>query len=308
MTVFLSGDIWVELRRISRLTDARSFVAVAYLGSGASRRLPLRKGSILVVDASTAAVKSGQTDPSEIEKFRRRGVRVFSFPNLHAKVFVIGSTAFVGSTNVSQNSEKVYVEAAIKTKVESLIDEARRFVQNLATDEIGPERLKSLKAIYKKPRAGRLPGQRSKRDLGPRFFVVRLTLGEDPDGDEETIETGSRIAKASMTSEKTHRLMYFWNSQKVNRYRQGDSVLPVMTDNKGKILYVEPPSVFLYSNRGKKKRYYHFEQIRRSDQSPSEFRKRMPSRLKDCIDRAGKRTPEDAQVIRQAFNRPRRRS
>ena len=78
------------------------FVAVAYFGTGASKLLPLRKGSTLIVDMSQAAVGSGQTNPSEILKLVNRGVDVHSVNNLHAKVFAVGNQAFVGSTNVSQ--------------------------------------------------------------------------------------------------------------------------------------------------------------------------------------------------------------
>ena len=46
-----------------------------------------------VVDASEHAVKSGQTNPSELIAFLRSGVEVHSAENLHAKVYVFRDAA-----------------------------------------------------------------------------------------------------------------------------------------------------------------------------------------------------------------------
>jgi phosphatidylserine/phosphatidylglycerophosphate/cardiolipin synthase-like enzyme len=58
------------------------------------------------VDASEAAVQAGQTCPASLSSMLKRGVQVFSREGLHAKVFVFGTTAYIGSANVSGNSEK----------------------------------------------------------------------------------------------------------------------------------------------------------------------------------------------------------
>ena len=100
-TVFLTQDIWPQLTKAISETRLRCAVAVAYFGKDASRLLPLPKGSCLVVDASERAVSSGQTCPADLIKLVERGVAVYSVPNLHAKVFVVGRTAYIGSTNVA---------------------------------------------------------------------------------------------------------------------------------------------------------------------------------------------------------------
>lgn len=69
--------------------------------------------------------------------------------NLHAKVFVFGGVAFVGSTNVSENSEDVYSEASIRSSQTSVVSSARQFVRTLAVNEIGPQKLEALLAAYK---------------------------------------------------------------------------------------------------------------------------------------------------------------
>ena len=148
-TEFLGTNIWSRLTAEAKQFNGKSFVAVAYFGTGAAKRLPLKKGSILVVDASDKAVKSGQTNPAELIKLRKLGVRIFSMSNLHAKVFVFGGVAFVGSTNVSENSEDVYSEASIRSSQTSVVSSARQFVRTLAVNEIGPQKLEALLAAYK---------------------------------------------------------------------------------------------------------------------------------------------------------------
>src|SRR4051812_39263610 len=101
---FVSRGIWSALTQTARSSPKRCAVAVAYFGKGASRFLPITNGSRIVVDASERAVACGQTCPAELMKLMKQGVTVFSVPNLHAKVFVLGRVAFVGSANVSNYS------------------------------------------------------------------------------------------------------------------------------------------------------------------------------------------------------------
>ena len=88
--IFVSQGIWPQLTRAARGSRQHCAVAVAYFGKGASRLLPLAKGSRLVVDASERSVASGQTCPADLIKLVKRGVAVYGVPNLHAKVFVLG--------------------------------------------------------------------------------------------------------------------------------------------------------------------------------------------------------------------------
>lgn len=88
-------------RRIQALAKSHSgYVAVAFLGKAATTLLPLREGGMLVTRAKKNAVKAGLVDPREGLKLLRRGVRVHDCAHLHAKVFVFGSRAMVGSAHV----------------------------------------------------------------------------------------------------------------------------------------------------------------------------------------------------------------
>ena len=91
--------------------------------------------------------------------------------------------------------------------------------------------------------------------IEPRFFIVRLTEGDEPLEDAAVIKDGVKISKDRMSSNKTHDEMHYWNSAKKNRYRPGDTVLVVNTNANRRVLSIEPPGEFLYSNIGSKKRY-----------------------------------------------------
>src|SRR3990170_3851068 len=94
-TKLLTTDIWPTLTAAAKKSSGPSDGAVAYFGSSGSTLLPLSEGSRLVVDASDQAIKCGQPNPHELAKMLKKGVRVFSVPNLHAKIFVFGRSAYI---------------------------------------------------------------------------------------------------------------------------------------------------------------------------------------------------------------------
>src|SRR5689334_11584060 len=146
-TSFITHQLWPQLTSAARGSSQRCSVAVAYFGAGANRLLPLPKGSQLVVDASERAVTSGQTCPGELLKLMKRRVSVFSVPNLHAKVFVLGRSAFIGSANVSSRSATHLVEAVVRTNESEAVRAARKFVRDLCLDELTPTVLNRLSKI-----------------------------------------------------------------------------------------------------------------------------------------------------------------
>ena len=86
-TLLSNERLWKTL--IARVKSARHVdAAIAYIGRGGAKLLPLSRGDNLVVDMSLATVRGGATDPSEIEKLIRRGVKVFTRRHLHSKLIV----------------------------------------------------------------------------------------------------------------------------------------------------------------------------------------------------------------------------
>lgn len=150
-TTLLASGIWRKITSAAAGSASSANVAVAYFGAGATKLLPLKQGSRLVVDFSERAVKSGQTCPSEILKLIRRGVEVYSVPNLHAKVFVFRNSAFIGSTNVSQASALTLVEAVAETDDRKLIASMRQLVCILCLNRVMLHEAKQMESLYRPP-------------------------------------------------------------------------------------------------------------------------------------------------------------
>jgi phosphatidylserine/phosphatidylglycerophosphate/cardiolipin synthase-like enzyme len=65
-------------------------------------------------------------------------VRLYVHETLHAKVFVVGRTAFIGSANLSARAHAdETVEAAIQTTDPAIVADAREFVRELAAGATG---------------------------------------------------------------------------------------------------------------------------------------------------------------------------
>lgn len=70
---------------------------------------------MIVCDASQRALRSGSTHPAALAGLYKRKLRLLSKPGLHAKVFVVGNAAFVGSANASANSAGLLIEAVVRS-------------------------------------------------------------------------------------------------------------------------------------------------------------------------------------------------
>src|SRR5258705_7884650 len=151
-TQFVTRGIWKLLTASAKAARKPALVAVAYFGQGASKLVPLPAGSCLVVDASEGAVKSGQTHPADLKKLQRRGVVIYSYPSLHAKVYAFDGFAFIGSANASNRSSGILTEAVVKTSDQAVVRGAKGFVKEMCLDELFPGRLDQLQKIYRPPR------------------------------------------------------------------------------------------------------------------------------------------------------------
>ena len=247
-TSFISQNIWSQLTKAARDSRQRCAVAVAYFGAGASRRLPLPKGSCLVVDASEHAVGSGQTCPDDLVKLQKRGIKVYSVPNLHAKVFVVGRTAYVGSANVSNNSASRLVEAVVRTTDPDAVHAAQQFVRNLCLHELTPTVLERLSKLYRPPHVpGRKKGPKPpdilpNRPALPRLLLAQLHLKEWSDRDQAAHDKGLIIAKTRQEHPRSFELESFRNTGRCP-YQKGDVVIQVTDEGKSRILVTPPANV-----------------------------------------------------------------
>jgi hypothetical protein len=193
-------NIWPRITKLCR--TGRAFVAVAFLGKGARKLLPLRRGSVLVVNASEGCVKQGQTCPAELMKFVRAGVDVHSAPDLHAKVFAFPKSAIVGSTNASKSSAKYWHEAVVISGDSRLVKQAREFVLDVSGERLPMKRLEQLNKLYQPPRGGPKPGvvgkrRRSKQASSPErspLWAVNVEVGRWDAHDDVQAERGRPAA------------------------------------------------------------------------------------------------------------------
>lgn len=251
-TELITQGVWRRLTAVAKKTHRPSLIAVAYFGKNAGSLLPLRKGSRLVVDASEAAVTSGQTCPVDLVKLAKRGVRVFSVANLHAKLFVFGSRAYIGSANASYHSAETMLEAVMETTDRDAVKAARTYIRGLCLHELGPEELDRLSKLYKPPRLkggrrkrGKKASSQTRPDL-PTLRIAQLVLKDPPAGSEEAQEEGERAAKSKRKKRTTHVLEdIHWHGRKCP-YHRGDTVLQVVNQGNGQKL-VSPPANVIHT-------------------------------------------------------------
>lgn len=206
---FFGGQnvVWQALRKAFG-KGRKAQVAVAFLGQGSFSRMRLAAGSTLVVNASLETVRSGQTDPGELLKYLRARVRVFTYANLHAKVYVIGRSCFVGSANVSSTSENRLVESTIVCSDAVVVRKSREFVLDHAVDRLGPEALKQLKAQYRPPKllvnGARKPRGTSQKTEGP--LIAHTAESKWTPSANEAERVGLPVAKRRLKNSRDFRI------------------------------------------------------------------------------------------------------
>ena len=253
-TTLITENIWSRITETARQTKSPSFVAVAYFGTNGSQLLPLRRGSRLVVDASEKAVKSGQTNPTSILAIMKKGVAVYSVPNLHAKVFVLGKRAFIGSTNASvPSADNRLIEAVLLTTEPETVARARQFVKGLCLHQLTRELVGELEKIYRPPHfpGGAVKGQR-KSILLPTLRIAHCQMVDLTEQEQRVNEKGIKIAK----KRRQHRQNYVINSfiwPNSCPYVYRDKVIQV-TDEGANDIFVSPPGNVLYVRRFKTRR------------------------------------------------------
>jgi hypothetical protein len=240
---FVSYGIWKSITAAATSARKPSLAAVAYFGKGASKLLPLPPGSHLVVDASEHAVKNGQTHPADLKLLQNRGVVIFNSPSLHAKVYVFGSLAFIGSANASNRSAKILTEAIVKTSDRSVVRDAKAFVEDHCLDEMTPGRLNKLQKLYRPPRVpGGDTSRKSPRAEIPRLRLAQLKPIDAPAGSEVTEQKGLAIAESRRKNKRGYTVDFFWWPSKCPYY-EGDKVIQITEYPDGRRLIDAPADV-----------------------------------------------------------------
>lgn len=252
-TCLLTDDTWPQLTKAAESCTQKCYVAVAYFSERGSRLLPLPAGSILVVDASERAVKSGQTSPAELLKVIKRGVQVYSRENLHAKVFLLGRAAYIGSSNVSHNSAKNLVEAVVRTTHRRTTKEAKEFVisQCAVAQRLVPSRLAELSALYRPPKfAGGGGRKRIKRaPASPQLRLVQLREEKWSDRQQNVSDRARPHAAKQRKHSRGYLLDEFLWTGGCN-LKLGDTVIQSVLQTNGDV-FLDPPGDIVMIKRGR---------------------------------------------------------
>lgn len=171
MSGFPAPGPWPNIRRDLEKPNRRAVVAVvAYIGVDAPTVMPLKRGDILVCDASPLSIKSNRTSADALAAYHRRRVTVFSMPGLHAKVITSSTWAWVGSANASDNSEKNLEEAAVRVTKDAA-KRMQKWAQSLASEDRELE-LTDIRVLQKIPRDKIRSGPQ--KETRPREFPKSL--------------------------------------------------------------------------------------------------------------------------------------
>lgn len=229
--------VWNKLSKAVKKSSSPSMVAVAYWGNGASKLLPLKRGSTLVVDASLKAVSSGQTCPEDLKKMQKRGVKLYSCANLHAKVYVISKRAYIGSANVSKHSSEVLSEAMLSTADDKIVKEAREFIKKQCVQELGPELLDQLVHEYNPPIGG---GGGSKSKHTRIEYLERTKYTEE---EKFVYERGKEKARKRWKKRKGWIIDDYHLDNRLKDLSIGTKVYQIVEEDDGKILMSPPGNV-----------------------------------------------------------------
>jgi hypothetical protein len=256
-----NADLWNELAtRLSKTRTAR--VAVAYLGAGASRLLPLRRGHQLVVDMSLRSVRAGTTDPREVRKLLQRGVEVFSRDSLHAKFFIFDRVLIAGSSNISKHARSVLDEAAVLTDDQAAITRASRTFEGLCGEPVRIEYLRRCLKAYRPPSfTGGVPTARRKRAVPQAkvWLLGGLEYQEVPEREKKARAGAVKRAQRKLADFERFEVEDLGGFRKPKRLfralREQDWIIQCIRDGVGYDIY--PPCRFLG-----------VEKYRRSDRKP----------------------------------------
>jgi len=307
-SALITTHVWKHLTRATNKAKGRGMAAVAYFGQGASKLLPLRSGSRLIVDASEGAVKSGQTCPKDLIALVKRGVRVFSVPNLHTKVFVFGRRAYVGSANVSNRSANTLVEAIVSTTDRETVKATRDFIQRLCLNELGPQALKRLDNLYEPPRVFGNHAQHRKTKgaaIGPVLRLSQTHRASWPDELDVAYNAGKKIARKKAPKRKGFVLDDLWWTGNCP-VRVHDVVIQVLEEDNGK-KYVYPPGTVISTHVKKKENkiytFIYYEAIKRNRIGFERFVKLMKTTKKKLQGNGRVKDPVFAAKLLTTLNR-----
>lgn len=238
MNRVLTTEIWSEAERLARKAGSRK-LAIAYVTAD---HLSLRSGDLLVTDASSRSIRSGQTDAKLLAKLHKAGVVIHSREGLHAKVMLIGRYAVVGSANMSGSG---LTEAAVLSDEPTIRSGVASFIAQLCTkksrledDDI--EKLCKIEVVRTGWQKGNRPPKKRIRiqRLGHATWIVGVyDLKRGPTEDEQKRidrATSDINGKLGAAAEEYDWIRWGKKAKFAKECRVGDTLIHVFNPNGGR--------------------------------------------------------------------------
>lgn len=210
--VVTGSDVWPTIAKLLANGGPRR-CAVAYLGADAGDLLSsLRRGDLVICDASPRALKTGATHPAALRALVDRHVTVRSRPHLHAKVYISGADAFVGSANASATAVKNDEAGVLVTGARAVADLAA-YVDGLATAEgttkVDDTFIQLAEKLYRPPVGG--AGHGAGGPAGRTLWFQ--SYGDEPPKSVVQAAEQQRGAWGSAPGDVSATLDYSWGSK-----------------------------------------------------------------------------------------------
>ena len=222
---FLGGsEPWQDITKNLDRRKGAVVAAVSYLGPDAPRIMNLKSGDLLVCDASDRSIRAGSTSPHALIAYIKKGVDVYTRENLHSKVIVAGSTAWIGSANASSRSEKVKFEATVRTNDLSVVSGALDFIVEQIEESI-PVTLGMAKSWIKlMPKKVAIDPLELPSHRPLKVLIIDSWEDWKPE-EEERYESNLSAAKSVRSSLGSRSKLFYFESSQDLGYRVQDWVM-----------------------------------------------------------------------------------
>jgi PLD-like domain len=252
MERFLTGDIWKEVNKLF-MKGQNKIACIAYVTSD---KLELSKGDTLICDASTFAIKFGETSAKTLSMYFLRGVKILSNHSLHSKLLLTDKFLIIGSANLSKNSAEKLTESSIVTDNDILISQAKVFCYNLTkestlltTQDI--DKLLKIEVV-KRPFKPTTKSKIRQKKFGDKYWFISAspfserTYNKIKDNVEPTL---AKIAERENIEEENIRFLRWRTKTKFsNLAKEGDQIILKLDNHEKTRCYIYPPSTILERN------------------------------------------------------------
>lgn len=249
MEKFLTGDIWKEVNKLFK-KGQNKFACIAYVTSD---KLELSKGDTLICDASTFAIKFGETSAKTLNTYFTKGVRLLSNSTLHSKLLLTDKFLVIGSANLSKSSAEKLTESSVVTDNDILLSQAKAFCYNLTEEStvLTRQDIDTLLKIevVKRPFKPTEKSKTRQKKFGDKYwFISASALSERTYNKiKDNVEsTTTKIAeRENIDEDNISFLRWRTKTEFSDTAKEGDQIILKFNNDDKTRSYIYPPSTIL---------------------------------------------------------------